>query len=122
MVLLGFVKYFWRDAVSRMSSDEKKELQARLSSVDISGLGIDRVQARTLVQFAGSLVGRDFRTVVQVAPAVLPGLVSPEAYNAWLALSNLSAFVFRPTIEDMSTYIVSSLIAENDMTSTYCLV
>ncbi|KZV93208.1 hypothetical protein EXIGLDRAFT_749245 [Exidia glandulosa HHB12029] len=105
VVLLGFVKYFWRDAVSRLDAHQKAELIARLCSVDVSGLGIDRVQARTLVQYAGSLVGRDFRTVLQLAPSVLPGFVSPAAYTAWLSLCDLSALVFRPVIENIDTYI-----------------
>ncbi|KZV99556.1 hypothetical protein EXIGLDRAFT_668241 [Exidia glandulosa HHB12029] len=105
VILLGFVKYFWRDAVSQISTEQKAELMARLASVDISGLGIDRIQPRTLVQYAGSLVGRDFRTILHVAPSVLPGLISSESYRAWLALCNLAAFVFRPVIEDIDTYI-----------------
>ncbi|KZW00124.1 hypothetical protein EXIGLDRAFT_592419, partial [Exidia glandulosa HHB12029] len=107
VILLGFVKYFWRDAVSRLSADQKEELKARLSSVDISGLQIDRIQARTLVQYAGSLVGRDFRVVLQVAPAVLPGLVSDAAYKAWLSLCALAALVYRPVVDDIDDYIVS---------------
>ncbi|VDC00800.1 unnamed protein product [Peniophora sp. CBMAI 1063] len=34
VVLLGFVKYFWRDIVSRLSDEEKATLATRLSSFD----------------------------------------------------------------------------------------
>lgn len=89
-----------------MNSEQKETLMARLASVDISGLKLDRIQARTLVQYAGSLVGRDFRTVLHVAPSVLVQLVSDKSYTAWLALCELSAFVYRPVIDGLELYIV----------------
>ncbi|KAJ3804861.1 hypothetical protein F5876DRAFT_82513 [Lentinula aff. lateritia] len=44
VVLLGFVKYLWRDVIDnqlKKNADKKKELATRLSSLDISGLGIE---------------------------------------------------------------------------------
>ncbi|TFY59665.1 hypothetical protein EVJ58_g5640 [Rhodofomes roseus] len=65
VVLLGVVKYFWRDAVSRQTADGKETLKARLTSVNVAGLDINPLRAHTLVQYAGSLVGRDFRSILQ---------------------------------------------------------
>ncbi|KAG2035286.1 hypothetical protein BDR03DRAFT_812159, partial [Suillus americanus] len=80
-VLLGFVKYFWRDAISiRIGQNQLKRelLETRLSSVDVAGLGISHLNGRTLVQYAGSLVGRDFRAIAQIAPFVLHDLVPKD--------------------------------------------
>ncbi|KAI6028155.1 hypothetical protein EDC04DRAFT_2605807 [Pisolithus marmoratus] len=58
-VLLGFVKYFWRDAVNiRIGKNKiKKELlETCLSSFDTTGLEIPPLSGHTLVQYAGSLV------------------------------------------------------------------
>ncbi|KAJ6489298.1 hypothetical protein C8R47DRAFT_1215648 [Mycena vitilis] len=46
VVLLGVVKYWWRDAVSRQNSKGKEELKARLSSVDVAGLNTPTIRGR----------------------------------------------------------------------------
>ncbi|TFY75510.1 hypothetical protein EWM64_g8502 [Hericium alpestre] len=87
VILLGIVKYFWRDAVARQNSITKKVLRTRLTSLAVTGLGIGDLQAATLVNYAGSLTGRDFCIIVQVTPAVLYGMIPDAAYEAWIALS-----------------------------------
>ncbi|KAJ7252875.1 hypothetical protein C8J57DRAFT_1660976 [Mycena rebaudengoi] len=105
VVLLGFVKYFWRDAVSRQDKDGKEILKARINSFDTSALGLAKARGNTFVQYAGSLTGRDFRLILQLAPAVLYGLIPDKAYEAWLALCRLAPMVFQPEITDLSSYL-----------------
>ncbi|KAJ7233703.1 hypothetical protein C8J57DRAFT_1576265 [Mycena rebaudengoi] len=104
VVLLGVVKYWWCDAVSRQTSKGKEELKARLSSIDVAGLNTPPIRGNTYVQYAGSLVGRDFRVVLQVALIVLHGLIPPAHYAGWIALSKLTPLMFQPVIEHMPTY------------------
>ena len=109
-ILLGFVKYFWRDAVNiRIGKNKIKRelLEACLSSFDTSGLGIPPLSGHTLVQYAGSLVGRDFRAIAQVAPFVLHGLVPQGCYDAWVALSKIIPLIWKPEIEDIDAHLVS---------------
>ena len=80
VILLGFVKYFWRDAVSRQKAEGKEILKVQLSSFDMGGLGLPRVRGHTLVQYAGSLNGGDFRLILQLAPIVLQGLIPAASY------------------------------------------
>ena len=75
VVLLGFVKYFWCDTISHMNDAQKEILTTRLSLVDVTGLGIPPLAGKTLVKYAGSLTGRDFRAIAQTAPFVLYDLV-----------------------------------------------
>jgi len=59
-ILLGFVKYFWRDAVNiRIGKNkiERELLEARLSSFDTSGLGIPPLSGHTLVQYGAHVPG-----------------------------------------------------------------
>ncbi|KAJ7764528.1 hypothetical protein DFH07DRAFT_376904 [Mycena maculata] len=106
VILLGFVKYFWRDAVARLKKPEDKELLiARLSSFNVSGLGISPLSGHTLVTYAGSLTGRDFRAIVQAAPFVLQGLLPKEKIHAWAALSAVVTLVWQPHIKDLDKYI-----------------
>jgi hypothetical protein len=106
--LLGFVKYFWRDAVGRLSDTDKSVLKTRISSFEVSGLGLDssRLSGNTLVTYAGSLTGRDFRVIAQIAPFVLAGLMEQDHLDAWVALSRLVTLVWRPSIDNLSVYMV----------------
>ncbi|KZV84575.1 hypothetical protein EXIGLDRAFT_842094 [Exidia glandulosa HHB12029] len=117
VILLGIVKYFWRDAVKNQckSKTARRELIARLDSFDTSSLGISPLRGETLVTYAGSLVGRDFRAIAQAAPFVLHGMVSAESYEAWVALSLLVPLVWQPVIEDMDTYISRLTKAINNL-------
>ncbi|KAJ7770349.1 hypothetical protein B0H14DRAFT_2402407 [Mycena olivaceomarginata] len=108
VVLLGFVKYLWRDVVQLQlnKKDEKKELLAtRLSSLDVSGLGISPLAGRTLVRYSGSLTGRDFRAISQVAPFVLYDLVSDDCFKTWQALSKIVPLIWQPEIDDIESHI-----------------
>ena len=107
--MLGFVKYFWRDAVSiHVGKDKAKQelLETCLSSFDVSGLGISHLSGHTLVRYAGSLVGRDFRAIAQAAPFVLYDLVPNQCYETWVSLSNLIPLVWQPEIEDVDVHLV----------------
>ncbi|EKM48146.1 uncharacterized protein PHACADRAFT_203180 [Phanerochaete carnosa HHB-10118-sp] len=121
VVLLGFAKYFWRDAVPRQSAAGKQTLKARLSSLNVSGLGLFDLQGSTFVQYAKSLTGRDFRVILQVAPAVLYDLVPPEAYEAWLALCPLCPLVFQPEIRELDSYLVMLQEAIDDFLAATAL-
>ncbi|KAG2046570.1 hypothetical protein BDR06DRAFT_985533 [Suillus hirtellus] len=112
-VLLGFVKYLWRNVVSvRIGKDKLKceLLETHLSSVDISGLGLSHLAGHTLIQYAGSLVGRDFHAIAQVAPFILHDLVPTECYDTWVALSNLIPLIWQLEIEDSMEHLVCSTI------------
>ncbi|KAJ7303117.1 hypothetical protein DFH08DRAFT_825969 [Mycena albidolilacea] len=90
VVLLGFVKYLWRDLVQLQlnKKDEKKELLAtRLSSLDVSGLG------------------RDCRAILQVAPFVIYDLVSDDCFKTWQALSKIVPLIWQPEIDDIESHI-----------------
>ncbi|KAI5825258.1 hypothetical protein K523DRAFT_251457 [Schizophyllum commune Tattone D] len=106
VILLGIVKYFWRDVISRLKAPEKEILKSRLSSFDTSALNIPPLSGETLVSYAGSLVGRDFRAIAQVAPFVLHDLgVHDDILRVWMALSKVVPLVWQPEIEDMTLYL-----------------
>ncbi|KAJ7270338.1 hypothetical protein C8J57DRAFT_1435474 [Mycena rebaudengoi] len=106
VILLGFVKYFWRDAVARVKNLDKEILISHLSSFNVSGLGISPLPGHTLVNYSGSLTGRDFRTIAQAAPFVLHGLLLPEYIELWTALSAVVTLVWQPHIPDLEKYSV----------------
>ncbi|KAJ6461447.1 hypothetical protein C8R45DRAFT_1056025 [Mycena sanguinolenta] len=103
VVLLGFLQL--------KNKDDKKELLiTRLSSLDVSGPGISPLAGRTLVQYSGSLTGRDFRAIAQVAPFLVYDLVSAECFETWQSLSKLIPLIWQPEIENIDTHLVRPLI------------
>ncbi|KAF5318718.1 hypothetical protein D9619_011028 [Psilocybe cf. subviscida] len=106
--LLGFVKYFWRDVVQNQlkgKDAEKELLMRRLSDLDVSGLGISRLNGKTLVQYCGSLTGRDFRAIAQCAPFCIFDMVSTPCFAAWQAMSSLVPLIWQPVIENVNEYL-----------------
>ena len=64
---------------------KKELLKTRLNSLDISGLQLGRqLSGQTLVQYAGSLTGQDFRIIAQIAPYVLYDLVLMACFDVWV--------------------------------------
>ncbi|KAJ7603168.1 hypothetical protein DFH06DRAFT_941468, partial [Mycena polygramma] len=111
VILLGFVKYLWRDVINQLKGtgavkEAKRELlTTRLSSIDVSGLGISPLAGKTLVQYSGSLTGRDFRAIAQVAPFVLYDLVSKDCLETWQALSKIIPLIWQPEIDDLESHL-----------------
>ncbi|KAF8493146.1 hypothetical protein JB92DRAFT_3234904 [Gautieria morchelliformis] len=120
VVLLGIVKYFWRDAMKRLSDDQKTTVKARLSCLNVSGLDPDltRVPGHTYVQYAGSLVGRDFHTIGQVGIFVLYDMLAPEIMAAWAAMATLLPRVWVATISDMEAHTSLTLAVNHFLATT----
>ncbi|KAI6037194.1 hypothetical protein BKA83DRAFT_4460283 [Pisolithus microcarpus] len=93
VILLGFVKYFWHDAISRLNDAQKAELQVQLSSFNVSGLGIPPLA--------------DFCAISQAVPFILYDLVPLECFEAFLALSSLIPIVWQPCIANIDKHLIS---------------
>ena len=78
-----------------------------MSSLDVSGLNIPPLSGETLVTYSGSLTGRDFRAIAQVAPFVVYDLVPKNCLATWNALAALVPLVWQPVIDNIDEYIVS---------------
>ena len=113
VVLLGFLKYLWRDVIQNQLTNKQPEkdlLATRLSSFNVAGLGISPLAGRTLVQYAGSLTDRDFRVISQAAPFVLYDLVPSDCFSMWVSLSKLVPLIWQPSIENIDEHLVSLII------------
>ncbi|KAJ7877372.1 hypothetical protein B0H14DRAFT_2342326, partial [Mycena olivaceomarginata] len=72
----------------------------------VSGLGVSSFAGPTLVNYASSLTGRDFRVIVQAASFVLQGLLPAQYIELWTSLSAVVTLVWHPEIPDLDKYIV----------------
>jgi hypothetical protein len=94
--------------MDRLTPDQKELLKIRLTCLNISGLHPDiaALAGSTLVQYSGSLVGRDFRIISQAAIFALYDLLDSNIVRAWSALCTLVPVIWEREIEDLDDYLV----------------
>ncbi|KAH9814314.1 hypothetical protein DFH28DRAFT_1108148 [Melampsora americana] len=104
VVLLGVVKYLFRDAMDNIPDSALPSILAQWKSFDTAGLNVPPIQPKTMTQFYQSLVGKDFRTIIQAVPFVLYEHISYERQRMWTALAHLSSFIFQTQITNLASY------------------
>ncbi|KAI8448536.1 hypothetical protein BY996DRAFT_6433223 [Phakopsora pachyrhizi] len=97
VVLLGILQYLFRDLIGGLSANKKEELIARLQSFDTNNLNIQPIKAKYLIQHYSSLVGKDFKVLIQAAPF-------ESKRKIWTSICHLCSFVFQTHIGDLKKY------------------
>ncbi|KAI8453745.1 hypothetical protein BY996DRAFT_4549537, partial [Phakopsora pachyrhizi] len=105
VVLLGILKYLYQDLIGGLSASKKEELIARLQSFDTSNLNIQPIKAKYLVQHYSSLVGKDFKVLIQAAPFVFFPLIEDSKRKIWISLCHLCSFIFQTHVKDLTKYM-----------------
>ncbi|KAJ6605149.1 hypothetical protein B0H10DRAFT_2311807 [Mycena sp. CBHHK59/15] len=103
-ILLGAVKYLWHISHTPWSAEKKKTYSIRLQATGTNGLSIHAIRANYIMQYAGSLIGQQFKTIIQTAVFHLHDLVTEDQFTAWKAVGELSALLWVPEIRDLSRY------------------
>ncbi|KAK4698343.1 hypothetical protein P7C70_g7937, partial [Phenoliferia sp. Uapishka_3] len=99
-ILFGGGKYTCRLTFKDYSTQLSDYFIAMFESLDTSGLPAGKkINAQYLLRFHGSLVGREFRVLMQTGaialrPLVGMGLMSEELWEVWRALGDLGAVAF----------------------------
>ena len=92
-LLLGPYKYLVINIMGRLTSAQKLEVLARISSFPFSGFAIHLT--RNIAKYYKSFVGRDFKALAQLALFVfLPYLTAGEI-EVWFALSKVSISIYK---------------------------
>ncbi|POW05701.1 hypothetical protein PSTT_09466 [Puccinia striiformis] len=104
VALLGFVKYLARDVGKSLTEKQKAELVGRLQSFNTQGLNIPPIHASGMIKHIKSLVGKDFKVLVQAAPFIFFKYLTPERRAIWTALCELVPFIFVTKIDNMEEY------------------
>ncbi|KAJ7195789.1 hypothetical protein GGX14DRAFT_575340 [Mycena pura] len=121
-ILLGLVKYVWHISHSKWSPAQKKTYALRLQTTETRALSIHAVRANYIMQYAGSLIGRQFKTLVQSNVFHMHGLVSDEKFLAWRAVGELGALFWFTEIRNMEEYLADLRVAVANMLDVCALI
>ncbi|KAH9811554.1 hypothetical protein DFH28DRAFT_1178981 [Melampsora americana] len=110
VVLLGIAKYLFRDTMKELGnikagSKTYNDLSGRWRAFNSSGLNIPPIQPNTMITYYQSLVGKEFRTVLQAVPFVLFEYLTDAKRELWTSLCLLSSYIFQTEIPNMVTYL-----------------
>jgi hypothetical protein len=109
-VLLGTVKYIWSLTCTHLANSKSLNIfQARLASINVRGLNCPPIRASYLIQYRGSLIGRQFKQIIQVVPFTIHGLVDNDLFAVWLAAGRVAAAMWFPEIDNITEYCVCPL-------------
>ncbi|KAH9807809.1 hypothetical protein DFH28DRAFT_1201673 [Melampsora americana] len=103
VVLLGVTKYLYRDVISNLSPPELVAVTGRWQSFGIEGLDVAPIQPHNMVHYANSLLGKDFRVVLQAAPFVFFEFLPDDYRHCWISLVHLASYIFQTRIFDKQT-------------------
>ncbi|KAJ7162515.1 hypothetical protein C8R46DRAFT_1283536, partial [Mycena filopes] len=103
-ILLGIIKYIWHITHTPWSTEQKKTYALRLQSTSIDGLSIHPIRSAYILQYAGSLIGRQLKTLAQTNIFHLHGLVADDNFAAWKAAGELAALLWVPEIRNPAEY------------------
>lgn len=69
-------------------------------------MSIAPVRAEYIIQYRNSLIGRQFKSIVQTIVFTLHGVVDDSLRDMWVAAGHMTSLLWFPEIEDMDRYSV----------------
>ncbi|KAH9808583.1 hypothetical protein DFH28DRAFT_1197768 [Melampsora americana] len=121
--LLGVTKYPWQELMAELSplkDSQHSAISARWQSFDAKGLNIPPIIPETLIKYYKSLVGKEYRIIMQAIPFVLFEEIGKEKRDFWSALIHLASFIFQNEISDIDQYLIELQNAVDNL--LVCLV
>ncbi|KAJ7191355.1 hypothetical protein GGX14DRAFT_407292 [Mycena pura] len=111
-ILLGVLKYVWHATHTSWTAEQKKMFELRLQAANTSGLAVEGIRAAYIgFEYANSLIGCQFKTLLQCAVFQLHDSVSENHFRAWKTVGPLSALLWFTKIDNMESYCADLHVA-----------
>ncbi|PLW38759.1 hypothetical protein PCANC_19310 [Puccinia coronata f. sp. avenae] len=85
--------------------DQLAEVLAAWEAFDVKALNISSIPARYLSAHFKSLIGKDYKIILQTAPFVLFRFMTDSQRAWWNSLCTLGTFIFQTRIPNMTNYL-----------------
>ncbi|KAJ7677630.1 hypothetical protein B0H17DRAFT_1161361 [Mycena rosella] len=121
-ILLGVVKYIWHSSHTSWNTAQKQTYSLRLQATNTDGLSVHAIRANYIMQYANSLIGRQFKTIAQVNVFHVHGIVTPEQFTTWRAVGEFSALIWVPEIRNLDEYLHDIDIAAGNVMEAFAVV
>ncbi|KAL0569113.1 hypothetical protein V5O48_012856 [Marasmius crinis-equi] len=118
-ILLGVEKYSWHNLHSNWNEREQGIFTIHLQSTDVSGLKVPAIHAEYMMQYRNDLIGKHFKTLLQVSVFHLHGLVSGPQFRLVHALGELSPVLWMLEIDDLEVYLKDLTILIDNVLDTF---
>ena len=88
-----------------LDESQTAELLALWYSFNTNSLNIPSIRPTSMVKYSSSLIGKDFRIILQAAPFLFFRFMDSSHINLWSSLCHLGSLIFQTHIDNMPTYI-----------------
>ncbi|KAI9103972.1 hypothetical protein DFS34DRAFT_682949 [Phlyctochytrium arcticum] len=104
-VLLGVIKWLSRASLALLSKDQKQELCLRVDALNWQGF-TRPFRGKEIVINGGSLLGKDFRRIIQIGPFMYDGILPQSWIKAWCCMADVLLLVYLRRIPNLEAYVV----------------
>ncbi|KAJ7717128.1 hypothetical protein B0H16DRAFT_1433890 [Mycena metata] len=121
-ILLGIVKYAWHPTHTGWSAPKKTTYTLRLEATNTVSLSIPPIRASYIMQFANSLIGRQFKQIAQTCVFHMYDLTDGLQFSAWKAMGELMPLLWYPEIDNLEQYLVDVETAVSNVLDIFAML
>ncbi|THU87599.1 hypothetical protein K435DRAFT_584295, partial [Dendrothele bispora CBS 962.96] len=112
----------WHYSHSNWNPDKKHLYSLHLQATDTNALSINVIRADYIINFANSLVGHQFKIIIQTTIFHVYDLVDQVHFKAWKAISILAALLWHTEIDNLEQYCSDVNIAAQCVLDAFALI
>lgn len=105
-ILLGVVKYFWGQTVYLIKKAKLLDVfQSCLGSINHDALNAPSLNPEYICRYKGGLIGKHFKSLVQVMPFIIHDLILQTVIDGWTTLGELVVLLWHTKIDHIEVYL-----------------